>query len=137
MSTIKPIDGGKHAGPSARDLTPYQWCAAKFVGRASSNDTATVERDQDIDVAGAGDRVEGVIQYPANKAGQPTTIFTAGRLKVKLGYAGKAGDKIKAGADGVAVLAGPGDEYFGTLVEGAPAGAIAPFEFDRGRQAPV
>ncbi|WP_027459271.1 hypothetical protein [Deinococcus murrayi] len=137
MATIKPIDGGKHAGPSARDLTPYQWRAAKFVGSVSGGDSARAENDQQIDVAGVGDRVEGVIQYPGDAAGRPTTILTLGRQKVKAGEALKAGDKIKAGPLGVALKAAPGDEYFGSVIEGGPAGAIVPFEFDRGRQPAV
>lgn len=132
MSTIKTPDGGKHAGPSARDLTPYQWRAAKFVGSASSGDSAQVENDQTIDVAGPGDRVEGIIQYPGDAAGRPTTILTLGAMKIKAGAALTAGDKIKAGADGVAVKATSGDEYFGSVTEGGPAGALVPFEFDRG-----
>ena len=130
MSTIKPT--GADAKRSARDLTPYQWRAAKLTGSASSNDSATVEKDQAVDVAGAGDHVIGIIQYPAKAAGEPTTYLTGGRLKIKLGYDGKAGERIKAGALGVAVLALAGDRYFGTLVESAPTGAIAPFEFDHG-----
>ncbi|AKH15962.1 hypothetical protein [Deinococcus soli (ex Cha et al. 2016)] len=130
MSTIKPTS--KHAGRSARDLTPYQWRAAKLVGNASSNDTRTVEQDQVIDVAGAGDHVAGVIEYPGDAAGVPTTILTGGRLKIKLGFAGKANDRIKPGANGVALLAGVGEAYFGTLVEAGPIGAVVPFEFDHG-----
>lgn len=128
MATIKPTS--KHAGPSARDLTPYQWRAAKFIGAASSQDSATAENDQQIDVAGEGDHVVGIIEYPGDKAGTPTTLLTGGRLKVKLGYAGKAGDRIKAGADGVALLAAPGDKAFGTLSEAGPLGAVVPFDFD-------
>lgn len=132
MATIRTIDGGKHAGRSAKDLTPFQWRAAKFVGSASSNDSATAENDQTIDVAGAGDRVEGIIQYPGRAAGKPTTIITTGRIKITLGYAGVAGDKLKAGANGVALKALAGEQFFGTLMEAAPSGAVAPFEFDRG-----
>ncbi|MVN86900.1 hypothetical protein GO986_08995 [Deinococcus sp. HMF7620] len=130
MSTIKPT--GSHAGPSARDLTNFQWRAAKLVGNVSSGDSSKVEKEQTIDVAGAGDHVAGIIFYPGDKAGVRTTIHTGGRLKVKLGFAGKAGDRIKSGADGVALLAAAGQAYFGTLVEGGPSGAIAPFEFDHG-----
>ncbi|WP_019585228.1 hypothetical protein [Deinococcus apachensis] len=128
MATIKPTS--KHAGSSARDLTPYQWRAAKLVGAASSQDSATAEQDQQIDVAAAGDHVVGIIEYPGDKAGTPTTLLTGGRLKVKLGYAGKAGDRIKAGADGVALLAAAGDKAFGTLLEAGPLGAIVSFDFD-------
>ena len=130
MATIKPQSS--HAGPSARDLTPYQWRAAKLVGSASSGDSAKVETDQKIDVAGAGDHVSGVIFYPGDKPGARTVIHTSGRLKIKLGFGGKANDRIKPGADGVALLAGPGEAYFGTLVEAAPSGAVAPFLFDHG-----
>lgn len=129
MATIKPTS--KHAGPSARDLTPYQWRAAKFVGAASSGDSATAEQDQQIDVAGAGDRVEGIIEYPGDAQGRPTTILNGGRLKVKLGYPGQAGDAIKAGAGGIAIKAGAGEPSFGRLMEAGPSGAIVPFDFDR------
>ncbi|MFC6667201.1 hypothetical protein ACFP9V_18995 [Deinococcus radiopugnans] len=81
MSTIKPT--GSHAGPSARDLTPYQWRAAKLTGSASSNDSAEVENDQEIDVAGAGDTVIGIIFYPGDRKGARTTLHTQGRLKIK------------------------------------------------------
>jgi hypothetical protein len=131
MASIKTISGGKHAGPSARDLTAYQWRAAKFTGRASAGDTATLESEQTIDVAGAGDRVEGIIEYPGSAAGQPTTLITLGRIKIKLGYAGVAGDKIKSGPNGVALKALAGEAAFGSLIEGGPVGAVAPFEFDR------
>ncbi|GAA5503010.1 hypothetical protein Dxin01_02759 [Deinococcus xinjiangensis] len=130
MSTIKPTNS--HAGPSARDLTPYQWRAAKLVGKASSNDTATQENDQEIDVAGAGDHVVGVIFYPGDRKGDRTTIHTAGRLKIKLGEAMAAGDKLKAGVNGVAMKAAAGDKYFGTLYEAGAIGDIAPFDFDHG-----
>ena len=132
MATIKVIEGGKHAGPSAKDLTPYQWRAAKLTGSASSGDTATQEYDQKIDVAQTGDRVEGVIEYPGNKLDAPTTIITMGRIKIKAGEALQAGDKIKAGVDGVAMKAAAGEAYFGSVLEAGVAGAIVPFEFDRG-----
>lgn len=128
MSTIKPTNS--HAGPSARDLTPYQWRAAKLTGKASSGDTATQENDQAIDVAGAGDHVVGIIFYPADRAGERTTIHTAGRLKVKLGEAVVAGDKLKAGAEGVGMKAASGDKAFGTVLEAGAAGDIVPFDFD-------
>ncbi|MFC4636985.1 hypothetical protein [Deinococcus hohokamensis] len=130
MSTVKPLNS--HAGPSARDLTAFQWRAAKFTGRSSSNDSAKAETDQDIDVAQAGDRVEGIIFYPGDRKGARTTIHTAGRLKVKAGEALVAGDRIKAGAGGVAMKAGAGEDHFGSVIEAGPAGAIVPFDFDRG-----
>lgn len=131
MATIKPTNS--HAGPSARDLTSYQWRAAKFSGKASSGDSAKAETDQAIDVAQAGDRVEGVIFYPGNRAGDRTTIHTEGRLKVMVGEAVVAGDKLKAGADGVGMKAAAGEEYFGSVIEAGTAGSIVPFDFDRGR----
>lgn len=130
MATIKPLSS--HAGPSVRDLTAFQWRATKLNGSASSGDSAKAETDQQIDVAGAGDHVSGVIFYPGDKAGARTVIHTSGRLKITLGFNGKASDRIKSGANGVALLAGPGEAYFGTLLEAAPSGAIAPFEFDHG-----
>ena len=132
MATIKTIEGGKHAGPSAKDLTAYQWRAAKLNGSASSNDTAVQEYDQKIDVAQPGDRVEGIIEYPGNRVDAPTTIITMGRIKIKAGEALKAGDKLKAGVAGVGMKAAAGEEYFGTVLEAGVAGAIVPFEFDRG-----
>lgn len=132
MATIKTVQGGKHAGPSAKDLTPYQWRAAKFTGSASSNDTATQEYDQQIDVAQAGDRVGGIIEYPGDKAGRTTTILTMGRVKIKVGEAVVAGDKLKAGTDGVGMKAAPGEGYFATVIEAGAAGAIVPADFDRG-----
>lgn len=132
MSTIKPVQGGKHAGPSARDLTPYQWRAAKFTGSASSGDTATLETDQTIDVAGAGDHVVGVIEYPGDAAGRPTTIITLATGKVQVGETVKAGDRLKAGTDGVGLKAASGDKYFCTVKEGGPSGAIVPIDFDHG-----
>lgn len=129
MSTIKPT--GSHAGPSARDLTPYQWRAAKLAGQASSNDSSKVESDQQIDVAGASDTVIGIIFYPGDRAGARTTVHTGGRLKIKLGEAVVAGDKLKSGAAGVGMKAAAGDKAFGTVLEAGPAGAIVPFEFDQ------
>lgn len=130
MSSIKPTNS--HAGPSARDLTPYQWRAAKLVGRASSKDSATQENDQEIDVAQTGDHVVGVIFYPGDRKGERTTIHTEGRMKVKLGEAVVAGDKLKAGVDGVGMKAVAGDKYFGTVYEAGAVGDIVPFEFDHG-----
>lgn len=129
MATIKPTNS--HAGPSARDLTPYQWRAAKLVGRASSGDSAQAENDQEIDVAQAGDPVIGIIFYPGDRKGARTTLHTEGRLKVKLGEAVVAGDKLKAGANGVGMKAAAGDKAFGTVLEAGPVGAIVPFEFDQ------
>ncbi|MDV6376239.1 hypothetical protein [Deinococcus arenicola] len=128
MSAIKPT--GSHAGPSARDLTAFQWRAAKLVGSASSNDTAKTENDQEIDVAAAGDHVIGIIFYPGDRKGARTTLHTQGRLKVKAGEALKAGDKLKAGVDGVGMKAAANDKSFGTVLEAGPIGATVPFEFD-------
>lgn len=130
MTTTKPIEGGKHAGPSAKDLTPYQWRAAKIVPGVNDGSTRNAGNRDSIDVAGAGDTVAGIIEYPGDAAGKTTTIQTLGRSKVKVSVDIAANDKLKVGAGGIAAKAAAGDKTFGYAVESVKAGSLCPFEFD-------
>lgn len=120
MTTIKTIEGAAHAAPSARDLTTKQWYAAIIVPDTNQ-----------IDVAAANADVAGIIQYPGDRAGRPTTILTKGRLKVKVAYNAQAGDRLTTDANGAGVKATTGKKSFGIVLENTPNGGYAPFDFDR------
>lgn len=132
MATTKPIEGGKHAAPSARDLTAYQWRAAKILPGTNDGKARNAALRNKIDVAGTGDDVFGVIENPGAAAGKTTTLQTLGRTKLKVGEDVQPTDKLRAGQGGVGVKADAGEAYFFTVMESGKAGSIVPVEFDRG-----
>lgn len=132
MATTKPIEGGKHAAPSARDLTAYQWRAAKILPGTNDGKARNAALRNKIDVAGAGDDVFGVIENPGAAEGKATTLQTLGRTKLKVSQDVQPTDKLRAGANGVGVKAVAGEAYFFTVMESGKAGSIVPVEFDRG-----
>ena len=136
MTPIKPLDGGKHTGRSARDLTSFQWFAAALLTGGKYPEGATlpngkkvrgIPSDDVIDVAQNSETFAGIIEYPGDEIGRPTTIITAGRIKIKTSGSGKAGDSLKVIAGGKGAKASAGELAIGKALEDWVDGQIVAF----------
>lgn len=84
-----------------------------------------------IDLCVAGDPCDGIVSE-GKAAGLNSSFKTEGQLKVLAGTGGLAvGDKVTPDANGAFVVAGVGDEVFGTCMFAAAATFLAVVDVDR------
>lgn len=89
------------------------------------------------DLAGAGERVDGVISE-GKAAGLHTSFKTGNQLKAIAGAAIAAGAKVASDAAGKFVTATVGTEVFGTAITAASgADVLFTIEVDRSNTAPA
>lgn len=114
---------GSYSIEAGSDLSAAQY---KFV---------TIASDGQIDVAGAGANVDGVLQNKPDAAGQAATVHRFGITKVVCGEAITVGTRVKSDASGRAVSASTGNGLGKALTATAVAGELVTVLLESGSTA--
>lgn len=120
----------RHAGRSFKDLTPYQWHAARLLSE-TKGPKDLLASDDVIDVAQSSADAVGVIFYPGHVAGERTTIDVLGRTKLKMSGTGKAFDSVKVTTDGKGAKANPDELAFAQALADWADGDVCPILLDK------
>ena len=94
-----------------------------------------VAADGQVDVAGNGVAVTGVLQNKPAAAGRAAEVGISGISKVLAGGTVAAGDDVASDASGQAVVATTGENVAGIAITGGASGEIISIKLDRGRAA--
>ena len=121
MAFNKIVEGLTHAAPANVDLSEKLHYFAKIAS------------DGDIDLAGDGTTVAGVI-VEAAALGKPATIQFGGIGKVIAAEAIDENARLASDSAGKAVNAAAGDFEVGTAVAAAASGELCSFIFASGRR---
>lgn len=102
---------------SIADLSTHQWKFVKPVAGVAGGQQCRV------DVAGANERMIGVLQNKPNAAGLGAVVRIDGRSKLQTDTSAiLAGSPLKSGAAGVGVLAGTDKDHVGAIALEANGG---------------
>lgn len=120
----------RHAGRSLKNLTAYQWHAARLLSETKGPGNL-ISSDDVIDVANNSQDAQGVIFYPGSFAGDRTTIDVIGRTKLKMEGTGKAGASVKIMTGGKGQAAAANEQAFARALADWADGDVCPILLDK------